>query len=53
MALRHIIFALIFGVAIGTAMYYALGGQLIVHVLVACAAALAAAWFTTRNPGKR
>lgn len=49
MAVRHIVFALIFGVAIGTGMYYALGGQLIVHVLVACAAALAAAWFRSRN----
>jgi uncharacterized membrane protein len=45
MPLRQIIFALIFGVVIAFAMRYMLGGELIIHLLVAIPAALFGGWY--------
>ena len=49
MPTRHIVFAVLFGVVIGAGMNYMLGGQLWIHMAVATAAALAAAYATQRG----
>ena len=49
MATRHIVAALIFGVAIGLGMHYVLGGNPAIHVVIAVAGALAGAWIGTRG----
>jgi uncharacterized RDD family membrane protein YckC len=49
MPLRQIIFAIFFGVVIAVAMRYALGGELLIHLMIAIPAALAGGWFASRN----
>jgi uncharacterized membrane protein len=49
MAPRQIIFAVLFGVVIAFVMRYALGGELLIHLLVAVPAALAGGWFAMRK----
>jgi hypothetical protein len=49
MATRHIVAAVIFGVAIGLGMHYLMGGNPAVHVGIAIVGALAGAWIGTRG----
>ena len=49
MAPRHIVAALVFGVAIGLIMYYVLGGNPLIHMAIALVGAFLGAWFGTRN----
>ncbi|MEC9344482.1 MAG: hypothetical protein VYD64_11635 [Pseudomonadota bacterium] len=49
MATRHIIIAIVFGVAIGLIMYYVLGGNPLIHMAIAIVGALFGAWFGTRR----
>jgi F0F1-type ATP synthase assembly protein I len=52
MAPRHIVAAVIFGVAIGLGMHYVLGGNPWIHMGIAVIGALAGTWFAVRNkPG--
>ncbi len=51
MPLRIIVFAVIFGIAIGVAMDYVLGGNVVAHIAIAVVAALAAGWFVARKRG--
>lgn len=53
MPLRQILFAVLFGVVIAFAMRYALGGELLIHLMVAVPAALAGGWFASRNRSRR
>ncbi|MCB1461750.1 MAG: hypothetical protein KDJ90_04820 [Nitratireductor sp.] len=52
MAPRHIVIAIVFGVAIGLAMYYVLGGNPLIHIAIAIVGAFIGAWFGTRNLNK-
>lgn len=49
MPLRQIIFAIVFGVVIAVVMQFVLGGNLLIHALVAVPAALAGGWFAAKN----
>lgn len=44
MATRHIVTAVIFGVAIGLGMHYVLGGDPWIHMAIAVIGALAGTW---------
>ena len=52
MAPRHIIIAIVFGLAIGLIMYYILGGNPLIHMAIAIVGAFAGAWYATRNNRK-
>ena len=52
MAPRHIVLAIVFGVAIGLIMYYVLGGNPLIHMAIAIAGAFVGAWYATRNMRK-
>ncbi|MGI9399657.1 MAG: hypothetical protein ACR2O0_00250 [Rhizobiaceae bacterium] len=49
MPLRQIIFAIVFGVAIAVIMQVLLGGNLLIHMIVAVPAALAGGYYASRN----
>lgn len=49
MPLRQIIFAIIFGVIIAVIMQVLLGGNLLIHIIVAVPAALAGGYFASKN----
>jgi hypothetical protein len=49
MAPRHILIAIVFGIAIGLGMYYVLGGNPFIHMAIAIVGAFVGAWYATRN----
>lgn len=52
MPVRQIIFAILFGVVIAIVMRYVLGGDLVIHLLVAVPAAIAGGYYGSRKKSR-